>query len=181
MKKKNERFLNVAICCLSLFVASNSSMIAQDEMGTSAVPLYDGSKSKRPAPKSKPPAQKPAVSSFGRVTTGAKPAVSSIGRVSTSSGLIYTIDQANNLKWYRHDGRGNGSFTWASNSGSKVGQGWDVKQVFSGDNGVIYTIDHANNLMWYCHDGRGDGSFRWASNSGSKVGQGWDVNQVFSD
>ena len=50
---------------------------------------------------------------------------------SGGNGVIYTIDHANNLMWYRHDGRGDGSFKWAENSGSKVGQGWNVKQVFS--------------------------------------------------
>jgi hypothetical protein len=73
-------------------------------------------------------------------------------------------------------------FKWADNSGRKVGQGWDVKQAFSGGNGVIYTInDNNNELMWYRHDGRGDGSFKWADNAGRKVGQGWNVKEVFSE
>ena len=45
-------------------------------------------------------------------------------------GVIYAINQAGNLLWYRHDGRGDGSFKWASNEGRRVGVGWgDAKRV----------------------------------------------------
>ncbi len=47
-------------------------------------------------------------------------------------GVIYAIMDNGDLLWYRHDGRGDGSFTWASNEGKKVGNGWNAKQVFSG-------------------------------------------------
>lgn len=84
------------------------------------------------------------------------------------------------LRWYRHDGREDGSFRWAPNSGNKVGTGWDFKHVFSGGDGVIYAIKDNGDLMWYRHDGREDGSFRWAPNSGNKVGTGWNFRHVFS-
>ena len=152
---------NYSLLIVSLLTVTQLTATAEEATGSSAVPYY------KATPKSQPPTQ--------------KPVVSSIGRVSTSSGVIYAIADNGDLLWYRHDGRGDGSFKWADNKGRKVGQGWDVKQVFSGGNGVIYTIDHDNNLMWYRHDGRDDGSFKWADNKGRKVGQGWDVKQVFSD
>jgi Tachylectin len=73
-----------------------------------------------------------------------------------------------------------GSATRASNQGKKVGNGWNAKQVFSGDDGVIYALMDNGDLLWNRHDGRGDGSFTWASNQGKKVGNGWNAKQVFS-
>ena len=86
------------------------------------------------------------------------------------------------LKWYRHTGRGNGSFTWASGSGNTVGTGWGaMKQVFSGGNGVIYAVAPNGDSKWYSHVGRTDGSFRWATGSGNVVGTGWGgFKQLFS-
>jgi hypothetical protein len=49
-----------------------------------------------------------------------------------TNGIIYAINQNNDLLWYRHDGRNDGTFRWAFNEGKKVGNGWNVKQVFSG-------------------------------------------------
>jgi hypothetical protein len=43
--------------------------------------------------------------------------------------VIYVIDAANDLLWYRHDGRGDGSFKWADNNARKVGVGWGLKQI----------------------------------------------------
>lgn len=48
-----------------------------------------------------------------------------------TQGIIYTINANNDLLWYRHDGRNDGSFAWADNNARKIGVGWDVKQVFS--------------------------------------------------
>jgi hypothetical protein len=45
-------------------------------------------------------------------------------------GVIYGVNHNNDLLWYRHDGRGDGSFEWAEGSGNKVGNGWDFKQLF---------------------------------------------------
>ena len=77
-------------------------------------------------------------------------------------------------KWYRHNGRQDGSFNWSSRSGSTVGTGWGaMTQVFSGGNGVIYAVAPNGDLKWYSHVGRTDGTFRWASGSGNVVGTGW--------
>ncbi len=111
---------------------------------------------------------------------------------SGGDGVIYAIQNTEidlrtgrrtggHLLWYRHDGRGDGSFTWAPGSGNKVGNGWNnFKQVFSGGDGVIYAIRDNGDLLWYRHDGIGDGSFTWAQGSGNQVGNGWNFWQVFS-
>jgi hypothetical protein len=97
-----------------------------------------------------------------------------------AQGIIYALKDNGDLLWYRHDGRGDGSFVWASDSGRRVGNGWDVKQVFSGGDGVIYALKDNGDLLWYRHDGRGDGRFVWAPGAGRRVGNGWDVKQAFS-
>ena len=90
--------------------------------------------------------------------------------------VIYAVPSNNELMWYRHDGRNDGSFRW---SGPKtVGSGWSFKQMFSGGGGVIYGINDAGELMWYRHDGLSDGSFRWSGPK--KVGSGWSFKHVFS-
>ncbi|CAN5144715.1 hypothetical protein BH11MYX1_BH11MYX1_28960 [soil metagenome] len=96
-------------------------------------------------------------------------------------GDIYRIDDADQLLWYRHDGRTDGSFTWASESGAVVGAGWAFKNLFSagGSLGVLYGIDANNTLTWWRHDGRVDGGFRWAPGSGNPVGWGWDFSTLF--
>ena len=177
MKKKNQLLFSVAICCLSLFVVTNLSTVAEEETGTSAVPYYE-SKPKPPMPKPQPSAMQPPVR---------KPGVSSIGRIkvpppsAASNGVIYAIADNGDLLWFRHDGRGDGSFRWTDNNARKVGVGWNMKHVFSGGDGVIYAIADNGDLMWFRHDGRGDGSFKWAASQGKKVGIGWgEFKQVFS-
>jgi hypothetical protein len=61
-----------------------------------------------------------------------------------------------------------------------VGNGWAVRQAFSGGDGVIYAVMANGDLLWNRHDGRGDGSFTWAAPQGKKVGTGWMFNDVFS-
>ena len=115
---------------------------------------------------------------------GSKPALTDTGSfvypLTEANGVIYAIVNNDDLLWYGHNGRNDGTFRWASNEGKKVGNEWDVKHVFSGGDGIIYAITQNNDLMWYRHDGRNDGTFRWASNEGKKVGNGWDVKHVFS-
>ncbi|MBC7922522.1 MAG: fibronectin type III domain-containing protein, partial [Ferruginibacter sp.] len=97
-----------------------------------------------------------------------------------AKGVIYGVTLNDDLMWYRHDGRNDGSFRWAFSEGKKVGNGWNFKQVFSGGDGVIYAILANGDLMWYRHDGRNDGSIRWAFNEGKKIGNGWNFKQMFS-
>ena len=96
-------------------------------------------------------------------------------------GDIYKIDDADQLHWYRHDGRSNGSAAFAYPSGTVVGTGWGFKTLFSGGGsaGILYGVDANNTLTWWRHDGRVDGGFRWAYGSGTPVGWGWDFATLF--
>ena len=96
-------------------------------------------------------------------------------------GDIYQVDSDDQLHWYRHDGRTDGSFAWGYPSGNVVGTGWAFKNVFSaaGSAGILYTVDSSNQLAWWRHDGRVDGGFRWAPGSGNVVGTGWDFTHLF--
>ncbi|HSR95518.1 MAG TPA: tachylectin-related carbohydrate-binding protein [Kofleriaceae bacterium] len=118
----------------------------------------------------------------------------------TESGDALIPESGGELKWYRHDGRNDGSFTWGPGSGNTVGTGWNsFKQAFSGGDGVIYAITpyvpaHASpvygggwiaasggELKWYRHTGQSDGTKRWAPGSGATIGWGWgDFKAVFS-
>lgn len=51
---------------------------------------------------------------------------------SGGDGVIYAVMDNGDLLWFRHDGRGDGSFKWADNHPRKVGVGWNMKAVFSG-------------------------------------------------
>jgi hypothetical protein len=51
---------------------------------------------------------------------------------SSGDGIIYAQMPNNDLLWYRHDGRGDGSFRWGFPEGKKVGVGWNFVQLFSG-------------------------------------------------
>ena len=98
-----------------------------------------------------------------------------------AQGLVYAITDNADLMWHKHLGRDDGTFTWATDTGKRVGNGWNVKHVFSGGDGIIYAVMPNGDLMWYKHLGRDDGSFRWANDTGKQVGNGWDVPQVFGN
>jgi hypothetical protein len=115
----------------------------------------------------------PPPSNPGPVPPQSQPQANTLGDV------IYAVTADNELFWYSHSGRKDGSFRWATPAGKKVGSGWNFKQVFSGGDGVIYGITDSGDLMWYRHEGRGDGSFRWAADQAKKVGTGWNFKQVF--
>ena len=96
-------------------------------------------------------------------------------------GDIYQIDSDDQLHWYRHDGRTDGSLSWGYPSGNVVGTGWSFKDVFSSgeSDGILYTVNDNNELEWRRHDGRVDGNFRWAFGSGNVIGYGWNFTQLF--
>ena len=81
----------------------------------------------------------------------------------------------------KHLGRDDGSFTWATDFGKRIGNGWNVRHVFSGGDGIIYTVMQNGDLLWHKHLGRDDGSFTWATDFGKQVGNGWDVQHVFGN
>src|SRR5436305_13523859 len=72
---------------------------------------------------------------------------------SITKGVIYGVGPNNDLLWYRHDGRTDGSFTWPFRQGKQVGVGWVFKHLFSGGNGIIYGIKENGDLLWYRQEG----------------------------
>ncbi|MEJ7589637.1 MAG: tachylectin-related carbohydrate-binding protein, partial [Ferruginibacter sp.] len=107
------------------------------------------------------------------VTTPPKPP----GTVTGSKGVIYLVSKTNQLLWYNHTGREDGSFNWETSESKIVGTGWNFKEIFSGGDNVLYTISADGELTWYRHDGRNDGTFRW---TGPKpVASDWNYKNVF--
>jgi hypothetical protein len=101
----------------------------------------------------------------------------SVPNIPHSNGVIYIVNDANDLRWYRHDGRADGSFKWA-NDGSAVGHGWDFRTVLGGGDGVMYALTREGDLIWYRHTGGGDGSFHWAQDKGQTVNSWFSGMQV---
>ncbi len=99
-------------------------------------------------------------------------------------GVIYAIDQQNQLLWYRHLGHLDGTDRWQTSPEPKgfIGEGWDMKHVFSARNGVIYAVNQQNQLLWYRHLGFADGTDHWQTTPDPKghIGVGWDMKHVFS-
>ena len=108
-------------------------------------------------------------------------------------GVVYTVGHATqpplkwdepqppatggDLTWWRHNGRGAGTFDWEGPK--RVGTNWgSFAAVFPGPDGVIYAIQPGGDLIWWRHTGRHDGTFKW---EGPKtVGNGWaDFVHVF--
>jgi hypothetical protein len=98
-----------------------------------------------------------------------------------AQGLVYAVLANGDLMWNKHLGRDDGTFNWATDTGKQVGNGWNVKHVFSGGNGIIYSVLENGDLMWNKHLGRDDGSFSWATDTGKQVGNGWNVQKVLGD
>ncbi len=127
---------------------------------------------------SKPATTNPATHPPG-TSTGGTPTTSPTAAAST--GVIYTLSANNDLIWYKHTGRGDGSFNWATPAGKTVGTGWNFPEIISGGGGVFYVITSDGDLWWYRHDGYNDGSWKWAAPQAKKIGSGWgDFQQVFS-
>jgi len=108
------------------------------------------------------------------------PAPAPIPNLPDSKAIIYAISPANDLLWYRHDGRGDGVFKWAADTARPVGSGWSFRTVLGAGNGVMYAITPEGDLVWYRHAGRGDGSFTWAQSEGITVNTGFRGLQVIA-
>jgi Tachylectin len=94
--------------------------------------------------------------------------------VSGGNGMIYTIDQSGNLRWYDDDNYAKGGGpSWDRASGSVIGTGWNAyTTVISGGGGVLYAVDSAGGLHWF-RDLAMNGTISWAPGSGSVIGSGF--------
>jgi hypothetical protein len=92
---------------------------------------------------------------------------------------IYALTDAGILRWYRHDGFNDGSFSWKG--AVDVGHGWIFKKIFSGGDGIVYAIKDDGTLVWYRHNGYTDGGGVTTWSGPRVVGSGWaSVKDVFS-
>ncbi len=87
--------------------------------------------------------------------------------------ILYTLNDKNQLLWYKYIGHANGTPEWARSVGTKVGDGWDFSQIVDDGDGHIYAIRKNGELLWYNHVGFHDGTYRWSQASGSIIGNDW--------
>lgn len=103
---------------------------------------------------------------------------------SGGDGVIYTVNNAGQLLWSRHDGRFIGSQDWVNRDKTTLllSSNWNKYQhVFSGGNGVIFAITTDGKMLWFRHDGWLSGSKKWADGSGKQIASGWQgAVKVFS-
>jgi hypothetical protein len=96
-----------------------------------------------------------------------------------NQGIIYAINQAGDLLFYRDLAR-NGTANWAFNGvGQAIGTGWSAfTELFSGGLGIIYAISPEGSLLYY-QDQAQNGTARWAYNGqGQRIGSGWTVERL---
>jgi hypothetical protein len=110
--------------------------------------------------------------------SGRGPAPTVPTRAVAPNQVIYALAENNELVWFGHSGRENGTVAWAAPQPKVIATRWGFKQVFSGGDGIIYAITSSGDLLWYRHDGQADGSIRWSEPR--KVGAGWNFPHVFS-
>src|SRR5689334_21839769 len=91
---------------------------------------------------------------------------------------IYASKQDGDMLFYKHAGISNGAAIWPITA-SKIGNGWDFRQVFASSNGAIYAIKQNGDMLFYKYTGISNGAATW-SVTGSKIGNGWDFRQVFA-
>ena len=102
---------------------------------------------------------------------------------SAGDDVIYAIDGAGKLLWYRISVLANGEVSILGPR--EVGHGWNGLKAFSGGKGVLYTITPDGTLRWYRHikylTGEGlEVPGAWAARQ--DVGSGWNAyDRVFSD
>ena len=91
---------------------------------------------------------------------------------------IYAIRQNGDMLFYEHTGVDDGSPNWPIQA-AQIGNGWDFRQVFAGDNGAVYAIRRTarcfSTSMRVSTTARPTGRFQAV-----QIGNGWDFRQVFA-
>jgi hypothetical protein len=102
------------------------------------------------------------------------------------NGVIYAVDQNNDLYWFRHDYKNavdmpkvglpsmvTAALTaaWAKtwDGPNKIGIGWNVPKLFCSGSGHIYAVTSAGEMTAYDHCGWREGSANWGTQS--KIGE----------
>ena len=87
---------------------------------------------------------------------------------SAGEGVVYVIDGAGNLNWYRFTTLANGQ---TSTQGPRiVSHGWNGLKAFSGAKGVMYTITPDGTLRWYRH-------IKYLTGEGAETPGAWAVRR----
>jgi hypothetical protein len=98
------------------------------------------------------------------------------------NGVIYAIDRAGVLWFYKHLTQDQNPVWANSGNARQIGSGWNAyKRVFSGHNGVLFAIGH-DGTLYYNRDLAQDGTSNWQFGAGGlTIGSGWDqFHHVFS-
>jgi hypothetical protein len=91
---------------------------------------------------------------------------------------VYAITEDGDMLFYKHTDVAGGTANWPIQA-KKIGNGWNFKQVFAGDNGAIYAITEDGDMLFYKHTGAAGGTANWPIQA-KKIGNGWNFKQVFA-
>ncbi|GGN98007.1 hypothetical protein GCM10010112_90780 [Actinoplanes lobatus] len=91
--------------------------------------------------------------------------------------IFYTIDSSGRLFWHKYLGVPGEGGSWAANSGTQIGVGWEgFRYVTGSPSGAIYGVDSSGNIRWYRYQYPYSGvnvSDSWVAGSGNVIGSGW--------
>jgi hypothetical protein len=101
--------------------------------------------------------------------------------LAAGEGVLYTVDAAGALHWWRHFDSDEGELLWDEQSGRAIADGFDrFTQIVSGGDGVIYTADAEGQLRWYLHLDPDDGEAEWAEGSGQVIASDFAFDAITS-
>ncbi|MEO8133189.1 MAG: tachylectin-related carbohydrate-binding protein [Betaproteobacteria bacterium] len=90
---------------------------------------------------------------------------------------VFLVKPDGDLLLYEFRGAPNASNSWGPTQ-IKIGNGWNLRHLFSGGNGVIFGIDDKADLYYYRFLGFKSGAAQWTASS--KIGNGWNFPHVLS-
>ncbi|RDI21687.1 N,N-dimethylformamidase beta subunit family domain-containing protein [Lentzea flaviverrucosa] len=66
------------------------------------------------------------------------------------NGIIYTLYADGRIKWFKHLGRDNGTYNWASGDGREIGSGWQIHtNVLADQNGQLFGLCGDGTMWWH--------------------------------
>jgi hypothetical protein len=92
--------------------------------------------------------------------------------IAAGDGVLYTLDDAGALRWFRHSDPAEGEVAWSEESGRVVREGLVGQRITGGGDGVFYGLDDAGALRWYLHLDPDEGEAEWAEGSGAVIASG---------
>lgn len=101
--------------------------------------------------------------------------------VTGGQGVLYALDDAGALHWFRHTDPESGTATWADGSGRVIADDFSgFQKLVSGGDGLLYALDSEGTVYWYLHLDADEGEADWASGSGSAIADGWHFKDLAS-